>query len=143
MLIKDMLSGEVYIIPAFSDSGGSQNRFLLGVYMPSEEKALLKLSVSVYYARPLEISYVFSDSDLDMIETNSIKLYNYGTSSYVGGLQLNMRPTSLAVVEDEEGHMKSVSFSIPSDAVLSLFFTRNVDATIDTDENGIPDLIES
>lgn len=134
--------GENYMLPAFTDSGGGQNRLLVGLYLPARDKALLRLSVSVYYVRPLEITYVFRDSDLSMMEVSSIKLYNYGTS-YVGGLESTIKPTSLAIIEDEKGSIKSILVSFPPDVVFSLLFTREVDTVTDTDGNGIPDSIEA
>ena len=92
--------------------------------------------------RPLEITYVFRDSDLNMMKASSIKLYNYGIS-YVGGLESSLKPTALAVIEDEKGSIKSILVSIRSDAVFSLLFTREVDTVTDKDNNGIPDSIEA
>lgn len=123
----------------FTDSSGGQNRLFFGVYLPARDMALVRLTV-VKYAL-LEITYVFRDSDLSKMKEDVIKLYNYGTSAYVGGLASSMRSTSLTIVEDWTGKTKSILITIPSDATFSLLFAKG-DTTIDLDKNGIPDFIE-
>ena len=132
--------GGTCILPEyFTDSGGGQNRLFFCVYLPAKDMALVRLTV-INYA-PLQITYIFRDRDLSQMKEDVIKLYNYGTSAYVGGLALSMRPTSLTIVEDWTVKTKSILITVPSDATFSLLFAKE-DTTIDKDKNGIPDFIE-
>ncbi len=51
-------------------------------------------------------------------------------------------PTSLEVVEDEDGRMRALHLTLPPGTALTLVGQRDVDTTVDSDQNGIPDSIE-
>jgi len=128
----------------FTESGGGQQRMLFGLYLPAKDKALLRIGFSVYYSRPLMLSYVFKDSDdvsygLNNMALAQVKLYNLGSSSYVGGLSSTHRPSSLIITEDEMGTMKSIQITLPSNSTLALFATSGVNTAVDANNDGIPD----
>jgi len=140
-------SGGIPILPEdFTYSGGAQNRMFFGLYLPAGDKVLLRLGTAVYYVRPLEVSYVFVESDdiyygLNNIEDGLIKFYNLDTSSYVGGLRSTKIPLSLIITQDEDNKANSISITLPSDTTFSLLSGKGIDMTIDRDADGIPDLI--
>ncbi|NIO36401.1 hypothetical protein GTO27_01715, partial [Candidatus Bathyarchaeota archaeon] len=72
----------------------------------------------------------------------SIELYNIGPSEYIGGLEFSQMPTSLEVVEDEDGKMRSLLITLPPGVPLRLVGQNDVDTTIDLDQDGVPDSIE-
>lgn len=139
--------GGFFILPLnFTDSGGAQNRFFFSIYLPAHDKVLVTLGIPTYYVRPLKITYEFRDSDdasygMRNMEENLIKFYNLGSSEYVGGLSVASSPTSLAIVQDENGRINSVLISITSDPVFSFYTGSGVDTTVDTDGDGVPDNI--
>jgi len=136
-------TGGSFILPeSYTSSGGAQNRFFLGVYLPAGDQALVRLGAATYYVRPLEITYIFRDSELASMAEGLIKFYNLGSSEYVGGLTLENLPTSLTIVQDEASDIKSLLITIPPDTAFSLLSGEEVDTTIDVDGDGIPDLIE-
>jgi len=131
----------------YTDSGGAQNRMFFGFYLPAKDKVLVRLGTSVYWVRPLQVSYVFRDSyniyyGLRNMEQGLVKLYNLGSSAYVGGLASASVPTALTITQDEADKIKSILITLPSNTVLSLLSGKGVDTTIDEDANGVPDLIE-
>lgn len=134
-------AGESCVLPRnFTDSSGGQNRLFFGVYLPAGDEALVRLFVIAY--SPLKITYLFRTSDLNNMEENVVKLYDYGTSAYVGGFDSTARPTSLAITEDQTGKIYSVLTTIPPNARFSLLFAEG-DTTIDMDPmDGIPDFIQ-
>lgn len=135
-------AGGEYVLPYdFTDSGGGWNRLFFGFYLPAQDSVLVRIGASIYYIRPLKITYVFGDSDIGNMTENSIKYYNVGTSAYVGGLTLTASPSSLSVTEDETGKMNSVSVTIPSGTTFSLLFAKG-NTIIDVDADGVPDFIE-
>jgi hypothetical protein len=130
----------------YTDSGGAQNRIIFGVYLPARDRVLLRLGSAVYYVRPLTVGYVFRNSDnayygLHNMEQLSIKLYSLDQNAFVGGLEASQRPTSLVVVEDEDGKMHSLRITLPTNTRLSLFGEKDVDTTQDLDDDGVPDLV--
>lgn len=132
----------------YTDSGGAQSRIFFGFYLPAKDKVLVRLGTSVYWVRPLQVSYVFRDSynvyyGLRNMERGLVKLYNLGYSEYVGGLASTTVPTALTIIQDEADKIKSILITLPSNTVLSLLSGKGIDTTIDQDENGVPDLIES
>jgi len=135
-------AGGEYVLPYdFTDSGGGWNRLFFGFYLPAQDSVLVKVGASIYYIRPLKITYVFRDSDIGKMTENSIKYYNVGASAYVGGLTLTASPSSLSVTEDETGKMNAVSVTIPSGSTFSLLFAKG-NTIIDVDADGVPDLVE-
>jgi len=135
-------AGGEYVLPYdFTDSGGGWNRLFFGFYLPAQDSVLVRIGASIYYVRPLKITYVFGDSDIDEMTENSIKYYNVGTSAYVGGLSLTASLSTLSVTEDETGKINSVSVTIQSGSTLSLLFTKG-DTIADIDADGVPDFIE-
>lgn len=139
--------GEFFVLPLnFTDSGGAQNRLFFGIYLPAHDKVLVTLGVPTYYVRPLKITYNFEDSNdasygMRNMEEDLIKFYNLRSSGYVGGLMVASSPTSLAIVQDENGKINSVLISIPSNTVFSFYAASGVDTTVDTDADGVPDNI--
>jgi len=135
--------GEDFIPPGnFTSSPGGQSRLLFGLYLPAKDTALIRFAVAIYYLRPLKITYIFGDSDIKSVEEALFKLYNYGPSVYIGGLELSAKPTSLDIVEDEAGTINALKFSIPADATFSLLFSKG-DTTLDVNANNIPDIVEA
>jgi len=139
--------GSPMLPDSFTDSGGLQNRMIFGVYLPAKEEALVRIGVSIYYYRPLKMSYVFRDSDnphcgLQSMEEGLIRYYNLGPSEYVGGLAFTGNTTSLIITQDETDDMGSIRIALPSYNVFSLLATKGVDTEVDTDGDGIPDLIQ-
>ncbi len=131
----------------YTYSGGAQNRMFFGFYLPEKDKILVRLGCSAWYIQPLEMSYVFRDSDdidygLRNMNRSLVTFYNYGGSEYVGGLEATEKPSSLIVVENEYGEMTSLLITLPPDAQLSLFGRKEVETTTDLDRDGIPDAIE-
>ena len=129
-----------------TDSGGGQNRYLFGLYMPAKDEVLLRIGISIYYSRPLKITYVFRDSEnifygLRNMEKNSIIFYNYGYDVSVGGLTLTTRPTALSVIQDETGKITSIFVTILGNSTVQLLSERG-NTTVDTDNDGIPDVLE-
>ena len=137
-----------FILPNFTDSGGAQNRLIFGVHLPPGDEVLIRLKVSVYWVRPLEISYVFTDSDdisygLHNMNEPVIKFYNLGSSEYVGGLTLTERPTLLIITQDEWSKVKSMVITIPPNTAFSLLSAKEVNTKIDSNpSDGIPDAIQ-
>ena len=135
------------VIPGtFTDSGGAQNRIIFGFYLPAKDKALVRVGASIYYFRPLKVSYVFRDSDnpsygLRNMEEGLIKYYNLGASEYVGGLMFTGNTTSLVITQDEEGNVKSILIKLLPKATFSLLAAKGVDTEVDENDDGIPDLI--
>lgn len=132
---------------SLSDSGGAQNRLLFGLFLPARNKVLLRLAFSVYYLHPLEVTYVFTDSDnphygLRNMNDDLIALYNYGSGVYAGGITSTMQPSSLAITQDETGNIESLSISFPPDAIFSLLSAKGADTTTDLNGNGVPDFVE-
>jgi len=130
----------------FTDTGGAQNRIIFGFYLPAKDRVLVRVGASVYYFRPLKMSYVFRDSDnyfygLRNMEEGLIKYYSLGSSEYVGGLTFTGNTPSLIITQDEEGNINSMLIELPSDTTLSLVAAKEVDTTIDENKDGIPDLI--
>lgn len=131
----------------FTDSGGGQNRILFGLYLPAGDKALVRLGVSIYYIpRPLKITYVFTDSDhisygLFNMKSNSIKLYNFASSSFVGGWNSTQRPSSLRITGCATGKIESASITFPAETIFYIYAAKGVDTTIDENGDGIPDRI--
>ncbi len=117
-----------------------------GFYLPAGDNILVRLGFSVYYRRPLKVSYVFKDSDdlsygLRNMQEELVKFYNLGTSEFVGGLKLSSTPTSLVITQDEADAILSISITIPSNATFQFLSAKGVDTTVDTDGDGIPDSI--
>ncbi len=132
----------------FTESGGGQNRLIYCIFLPTGDEALIRLGISVYYVRPLETTYYFSDSSndsygLSKIARGLIALYNLGSGEYVGGIMLTDAPTELNVVQDETNRMRSIHITIPEGNVFSLLSSTGVDTTFDQNENQVPDYIES
>ena len=130
----------------FTDSGGAQNRIIFGFYLPAKDKALVRVGASIYYFRPLKVSYVFRDSDnpsygLRNMEEGLIKYYNLGPSEYVGGLMFTGNTTSLVITQDEAGNVKSILIKLLSKTTFSLLAAKGVDTEVDENDDGIPDLI--
>lgn len=140
-------AGGVPTLPEnFTNSGGGQKRILFSLYLPPQDEALVRLGFSVYYVDTLEFTYVFTDSDdpnygLHNMKQGLVKFYNYGTSSYVGGLASETIPTSLDITEDETGKIKSILLTISGDSSISLLSAKAVDTTIDANGDAIPDHI--
>lgn len=131
---------------SFIMSGGGQERMLYGLYLPAGDKALLKIGFSVYYSRPLKITYVFTESDhpsygLFNMGSSSITLYNLASASQVGGWGSTQMPSSLGITEDETGKIGFASITFPEDTVFYLYAARGIDTTIDANGDGIPDRI--
>ena len=137
--VRSGIGGYVELPRNFTDSSGGQSRLLLGIYLPAGDEALVRLSFTVYYLRPLKITYVFRD--LEDMEEGLIKYYDYGTSAYVGGLTSTLKPSALAIVVDESGKIASIQTTIPSGTTFSLDFAKG-DTTVDVDADGVPDFIE-
>jgi len=139
--------GDPYNLPGqFTESGGGQNRFILGVYLPYGDRVLVRLGASIYKVRPLKVSYVFKDSGdvyygLHNMEEGLIKLYNYWVFSYLTGLQTISKPTSLVIEQDETGRVRSILIDVSSNDVLTLFAEKDIDTTVDLDGDGVPDNI--
>ena len=141
-------AGGSFALPGdFTDSGGGQNKIIYGMYLPAEDSASVKLKASIYGCHPLKVTYIFEDSDdvsygLRNMNQGLTKFYNYETSSYVGGLELTMQPTSLFVIQEETRRISYMQATIPPDTIFSLLSNKEVDTTLDEDEDGIPDLIK-
>jgi len=139
--------GGSFLLPErFTDSGGAQNRHIFGIYLPAKDRALVRLGASVYGRHPIELTYVFRDSDdvnygLRNMREGLIKFYNYGTSVYVGGIALPSLPSSLTVSEDETGKIRSINVTLPPNVAFLLLGASNVDTTVDGNGDGIPDNI--
>jgi len=130
----------------YTDSGGAQNRIIFGLYLPAGDQALLRLGAAAYKPRPLELSYVFRDSDnvaygLRNMEEGLIKLYGFGVSQYVGGIALNSLPISLVVTQNEQNEIHAIQIAVPSNTTFSLLSEMGVDTTIDGNADGVPDRI--
>ncbi len=144
----DEAEGGSPLLPdSFTDSGGAQNRIIFGFYLPASDKILVRLGAPIWYVSSLQISYVFTDSDdisygIRNMNERTIRLYNTGISEYVGGLSASQMPTSLEVVEDEDGRIRALHLTLPPGTALTLVSQRDVDTTVDSDQNGIPDSIE-
>lgn len=144
--ITEAAGGSFGLPGNFTDSGGGQNKIIYALYLPAEDRALVRLSASIYGCHPLKITYIFEDSGdvsygLRNMNPSLIKLYNYEASSYVGGLELTMKPTSLFIIQDETRRISYMQATIPPVTIFSLLSNKDVDTTIDEDEDGIPDLI--
>jgi len=131
----------------YTDSAGAQNRILFGFNIPAGDKILVRVGVSNYWIDPLMVTFVFKDSEDDTyglrnLKERSIKFYNLGSSEYVGGLEFSQLPTSLSITQDENRKIVSVLITLPSDTTLSLLGKKRIDTTLDTDGDGVPDLIE-
>ncbi len=143
----DAAGGSPLLPESYTESGGGQNKLLFGLFLPAEDKALLKLGVSVYYMRPLEISYVFTDSEsihygLRNMEEGLMKFYRYGWSAYVGGLVLTDIVNGLTITENEAGRIEEILVAVPKDSTFDFFAMREVATAIDDDGNGVPDDVE-
>ncbi len=130
----------------FTMSGGGQERMLYGLYLPAGDQVLLKIGFSVYYSRPLRITYVFTESDnpsygLFNMRSSLIRLYNLASDSQVGGWGSTRIPSSLGITEDETGKIGFASITFPEETVFYLYAERGIDTTIDANEDGIPDRI--
>jgi len=140
--------GDPITLPSsYTDSGGAQNRIIFGFYLPAGDKILVRLGSSVYYARPLEVSYVFRDSEntyygLRNMQDDLIKFYDVGSSKYVGGLTSTRTPTSLVITQDEANEINSLRVTFPAATVFSLYSAKDVDTGLDIDQDGIPDFVE-
>jgi len=141
-------TGGFPVLPeTFTDSGGGQNRILLGLYLPAGDRALLKWGISVYYVlRPLKMSYVFTDSDnviygLRNLSENLIRFYNHGPLEYVGGLTLTEMPTFLSITENTEGKIESALITLPANTTFNFYAAKEVDTRVDENGDGIPDRI--
>lgn len=140
------MGGSSFPPESFTDSGGGQKRMLFGLYLPAGDKVLLRIGFSVYYSRPLKITYVFTDSDhiiygLFNMESNLIKLYNFASASFVGGWNSTQRPSSLGITEDETGQIESALIRFPAGTIFYFYAAREIDTTIDVNGDGIPDRI--
>jgi len=143
----DALGGPPLLPESYTDTGGAQNRMFYNIFLPAGDRVLLRLGFAVYYVRPLQISYVFKDSDdpdfgLQNLEENLIKFYNLGDSTYVGGLSMTRNPALLTITQDEVNVVKSIQLTMQEDTVLSLLSTKAANTELDTNGNGIPDIIE-
>ena len=128
----------------FTISEGAQNRLLFGIYLPANDSVLVRLSASIYYVDQLSMTYIFTEFDLNGMKGNLTKFYNYGLSEYIGGLSLTTGPISLNVTESmttKTAKTESLSVTLSPGTIFSLLFAKG-DTTIDTDNDGIPDLIE-
>ncbi len=130
----------------FTSSGGAQNRIIYGLHLPARDKALLRVGFSVYYARPLKITYVFKDSNdpnygLRNMRQSFIRFYDYGASEYVGGLGSASFVESLAIAENEHGKIELINVAIPPDTIFALLARKDVDTRVDENGDGIPDNI--
>ncbi len=130
----------------YTDSGGAQNKMIYGFYLPAKDKILVRLGVSVYYARPLETTYVFDDSaniyyGLRNMEQGLVKLYNPGSSESVVGLLLSRFPTGLSITQNEDDKITSIRVSLPAETILALLSETDVNTELDSDTDGIPDQI--
>jgi len=133
---------------SYTDSGGAQNRILFGFHIPAGDKILVKLGASTHGIDPLRVTYVFKDSEdatygLRNLRAHSIKFYNLGPSEYVGGLTFSQLPTSLSITQDETSKLESILITLPANTDMSFLAKKGIDTTIDQDENGVPDVIES
>lgn len=140
------LGGSPIIQGSYIGSGGAQNRMIYGFFLPERDKILVRVGISVYYARPLETSYVFTESSdvyygLYNMERGLIKFYNIGSSESVVGLASTALPTALSITQNEADRFTSVIASFPANATLSLLSRTGVNTAIDLDEDGIPDLV--
>lgn len=130
----------------FTESGGAQNRMIFGLYLPAGDKALVRLGSSVLKPPPLQTTYQFTDSDniaygIRNIKEGLIKLYTSGLSEYVGGLISTNTPSSLAITQNDNDIITSVMVTIPTNTTFFLYSAKDVDTTLDANEDGIPDLI--
>lgn len=136
------------ILPdSYTDSGGAQNRIIFGFYLPAKDKIAIRLGCAVWFITSLEMGYAFTDSDdinygLLNMNRDLVMFYNIGDSQFVGGLEATQKPSSLVVVEDETGKMKSILITLPPNTQLSLLGRREVDTIADLNADGIPDSIE-
>lgn len=117
---------------SYTESGGAQNRMFFGFYLPAKDKILVKLGCSVYYARPLELTYRFIGSEniyygLHNMERSLVGVFNVGPSEYMGGFALTALPTWLDITQDENGRLKSIRVAYPSLSLVSLLSGKDVD----------------
>jgi len=131
----------------YTDSEGAQNRILFGFHLPAGDKILVRLGASTHGIDPLMATYVFKDSEdaiygLRNLKEGPIKFYNLGRDEYVGGLTFSKLPASLFITEDENRKIVSILITLPSDTTLSLLGEKEIDTTLDTDGDGVPDLLE-
>jgi len=128
----------------YTDTGGAQNRYVFGIYLPAKDKVLLTMGVPTYYVRPLKTTYVFTDSDhisygLRNMREGLIKFYRLRLGAYVGGVLTAKVPTSLSVVQNDDGVIKSVLLTVTGETVFSFYSASGVDTTIDANGDGVPD----
>jgi len=138
--------GQFELPESVIDSGGGQRRLLFGVFLPEGDKVLIRLGISIYYARPLKVTYVFRDSDdasfgLRNLEKNLVAYYDYATSEFIGGFSSTNRFVSLNVTQNENGKIESLLVSIPADTTFSLLSGKGIDTTVDANGDGIPDRV--
>jgi len=131
---------------SFTFSGGGENRFFFSLYLPPEGIALLKVGFATYYSRPLEITYIFKDSDdisygLRYMNQPLVKYYQYSPSAYVGGFSTTSMPTSLEITQDENEKIRTITLALQGNSTISLLAAKGVDTYVDTDGDGIPDNI--
>ncbi len=144
---REAAGGAPLLPHQYTDGGGAQNRIFFGFFLPANDKVLVRLGAPVWYVGSLQTSYLFTDSDdisygLRNMNETAIELYNIGPSEYIGGLEFSQMPTSLEVVEDEDGKMRSLLITLPPGVPLRLVGQNDVDTTIDLDQDGVPDSIE-
>lgn len=142
------VGGFAYLPENFTDSGGAENKIIYGFYLPAGDKILVRLGASIYWVRPLEVSYAFKDSEdvdygLQNMEEYLIRFYSSGSSQYVGGFASTNRPTSLVVTQDETNKLNRVTVTIPANTAFSLLSSKEVNTLLDQNGNGVPDNIES
>ncbi len=130
----------------FTLSGGGQNRFLFGLYLPPEDSALLQVGFATYYSRPLKTTYIFKDSDdvvygLANLDQARVRYYQYGATAYVGGFSAATIPTSLQITQEETGKVQAITLTLQGILTTSLFAAKSVDTTVDNNGDGIPDNI--
>jgi len=124
--------GKAPLPESYSDSGGAQNRMFFGFYLPAKDKILVKLGCSVYYVRPLKLTYAFVDSENVMygvrnMESGLVGVFRLGPSEYTGGFASTTIPTSLAITQDENDNVRSLLVALSSFSALSLLSAKDVD----------------
>ncbi len=130
----------------FTSSGGSQNRIILGVYLPAGDEILWRIGTSLYYVEPQKITYWFTDSSdenygLRNLQKGLVASYNVGSSEYIGGLRFSTDPLWLAVKENA-GAIEEITIAISAESTILLLSGREIDTLADQNGNGVPDSVE-